>query len=132
MRGSFTRDSFDRSRGYSGVLLQAGRPLVDADFNAQVAIVCDRQRTMMRDLLGSHGGPRDGFAVSRRRGAHDVVWIGAGTYYVDGLLVSNERDVSIPLGAPGHGRRDRFLVYLEVWEQEIGPLNDPALGDPAL
>src|SRR4051794_38819889 len=120
MFGSFTRDSFDPSRHYSGVFLQSGRPLVDADFNELVSTLLDRQRTMMRDLVGSHGGPRHGFAVSGRKGADDLVWIGQGTYYVDGLLLENDEDHSIALGLPGRRARERVLVYLEVWEQVVG------------
>ena len=39
MRGDFTRDTFDPTRHYSGVLLQQGRVQLDADANEQSAIL---------------------------------------------------------------------------------------------
>jgi len=38
MKGDFTRDTFDRTKHFSRVLMQQGRVTLDADFNEQTAI----------------------------------------------------------------------------------------------
>ncbi len=57
MKGDFSRETFDALRNYAGVLLQQGRVQLDADFNEQAAIARDRLRSLVRDLVGPHGGP---------------------------------------------------------------------------
>ena len=39
MKGDFTRDTFDRTKHYSRVLMQQGRVTLDADWNEQTAIL---------------------------------------------------------------------------------------------
>lgn len=57
MKGDFSRDSFDPDKCYSGVLFQQGRVQLDADHNENVAIHRQLLRSIIRDLIGPHGGP---------------------------------------------------------------------------
>ncbi|MCD5341572.1 DUF6519 domain-containing protein [Arthrobacter sp. AK04] len=113
MKGDFTRETFDRRRHYTRVLMQQGRVQLDADWNEQTAIAHHYLRTLAADLIGGHGGPATacGFAViidptvvdgltddlNRPIPAHRAdelkdrmkrgdFLIGLGRYYVDGLL----------------------------------------------
>lgn len=113
MKGDFTRETFDRRRHYTRVLMQQGRVQLDADWNEQVAIARHQVRTLAADLIGPHGGPpgASGFAPITDPAAVDALTddlgrpllpervkelkdklaggdflIGQGRYYVDGLL----------------------------------------------
>ncbi len=136
MKGNFTRDSFDPTRGYTQVLLEAGRPVMDADFNEQGAINRLQLRKFIQDILGEHAGPKESFEVRRRNGADQLIWIGAGHYYVGGALVEHDREVPVPFPPAGGGNgapaADEYLIYLEVWEQDVGPISEPAITDPGV
>jgi hypothetical protein len=139
MKGDFSRDSFDASRHVYRVLMQQGRVQLDADWNEHAAVVLHRLETIVRDAFGPFAGPAAhcGFTVypaGEGDGAQAGDFgIGAGRYYVDGLLVENCRPQryaelgGVPLES-GHS----FIVYLDVWEEFIAPQQDPALIDPAL
>jgi hypothetical protein len=70
MSGDFSRLTFDAAKHYDGVLLQQGRPQLDADWNEQWAIDAHRREVQTRDTIGLHGAPRDhaGFGISLRAG----------------------------------------------------------------
>ncbi len=143
MKGDFTRDSFAASRRHTRVLLQQGRLLLDADWNEQVAILLHRMETMIRDLVGPHGGPEGdcGFEI-RPEGADGPLQndfgIGTGRYYVGGLLCEND-DPTLTFSGQGFApSRDAlrpgrpYLVYLDAWEDYVSPAEDPALLEVAL
>jgi Family of unknown function (DUF6519) len=52
MQGDFSRLTLDSP--YTRVLLQQGRPLLDADWNEQAAILLNQIRTLARGLYGSN------------------------------------------------------------------------------
>ena len=115
MRGDFTRDTFDPTRHYSGVLLQQGRVQLDADANEQSAILLRYLRTLTRDIVGPHAGPLNdcGFEIITEETSHRLdsiadearrkylqaevgngnFVIGPGRYYVDGILAENEQAI---------------------------------------
>jgi len=121
MNGDISRDSFDPYLHYTRVVMQQGRVQLDADWNEQAAITDRRLRTLLADMIGPFGGPRDhcGFAVStdpavlkgmtgkyglplsqdrvkqlaERLDKGDFL-IGPGRYYVDGLLCENDEPVT--------------------------------------
>jgi hypothetical protein len=130
MKGDFSRDAFDVRRHDYRVLMQQGRVQLDADWNEQAAIVLHRLETIVRDVFGAAGGPGEncGFAVYAD-GEDGKFGVGAGRYYVDGMLVENHRPQ--PFGGQldsGHA----YIVYLDVWEEFVAPQQDSALLDPAL
>jgi hypothetical protein len=133
MKGDFSRDSFDASRHVYRVLMQQGRVQLDADWNEQAATVLHRLETIVRDTFGPFGGPEDHcgftlFSPSDDDGDGDFA-IGAGRYYVDGLLAENLRPRRV--GARLE-RGHPYIIYLDVWEEFISPQQDPATIDPAL
>jgi hypothetical protein len=136
MKGDFSRDSFDPKRHAYRVLMQQGRVQLDADWNEQAAIMLHRLEMMTRDTFGPFGGPQDacGFALFHcedQQGSD--LGIGAGRYYVDGLLIENDeprryREVD---GAALEGGC-AYILYLHAWEEFVAPQQDSALVDPAL
>jgi len=145
MKGDFTRNTFDRARHYSGVRMQQGRVQLDADWNEQRDIEAYRSHVTHRDVIGYCGGPqgRDadgndlaGFGISA---SGDDLLVGAGRYYVNGLLVENEAEVSIggQPDLPGYDpipdlEAGVYLAYLDVWERHITALEDDAIREVAL
>lgn len=164
MKGDFTRDTFDPTRHFSRVLMQQGRVQVDADWNEQTSILLHYLHTLGRDLLGPHAGPADalGFGIADRDSGIDLttiepdsarraqikqqldagdLLIGAGRYYVNGILVENEsyRMYSEQPGYPfANGvtveqlANRGWLAYLDVWERHICVSEDERIREVAL
>jgi len=138
MKGDFSRDTFNRHKHFSRVLQQQGRVQLDADTNEQTAILLHYLRTLATDLIGPHGGPVDskGFEITTKDG--DNFSIGAGRYYVDGILCENDKDIAYtaqedyPLPEDTKLPQKPYLVYLDVWEQHITALEDDDIREKAL
>lgn len=143
MKGDYSRNTFDPRRHFSSVFLQQGRVLLDADANEQTAILLRYLRTLAADLIGPHGGParRRGFAIGglvldTPGKIHDLQ-IGAGRYWVDGVLCENEEVVTYT-GQPDFVADDLsvllppLLVYLDVWERHVTAVEDPRILEVAL
>lgn len=140
MATDITRSTFDRSKHYSSVRKQQGRVDIDADFNEQGDILLHLERTANKDIIGRAGGPIGDAGFQITAGGSGIL-IGAGRYYVDGILVENEAhtdygaqpDLPWPDGAdPYPGLGGRYLFYLDVWERPITYLEDPAIREVAL
>ena len=157
-RGDFTRDTFQRANHFCRVLMQQGRVQLDADWNEQGAILLYFLRHLARDLIGPHGGPRlipggaaAGFALQPLAGPPQDLTIGAGHYYVDGILCELEARAANPNGLippaatylnqpnlpnpPPVGLTTNALVYLDVWERHLvsaqqDSIREVALGGP--
>lgn len=143
MKGDFSRLSFRPRRGYARVLQQQGRPTIDADWNEQVAILLHRLETLTGDLTGGvgtrSGAPFNvaGFEIAAIAGEEKNFKIGLGRYYVDGLCCECDHNTSYldqPLLAPESKLHldGVSLVYLDVWEAVVGPIDDPSVLEPAL
>ena len=65
MKGDFTRDSFDPIKDFTRVMMQQGRPQLDADWNEQVSIFWESWRNFISDVVGPHAGPENtcGFGI---------------------------------------------------------------------
>lgn len=172
MKGDFTRDTFDPLKHFSRVLMQQGRVQVDADWNEQTAILLHYLRTLAKDILGPHAGPTSdlGFEIItkdmvpaaqldaklaaiepdavRRQALKDAlakgdVVIGPGRYYVEGVLVENDRGV-LYTEQPGYpfnsvttldalkNWNSGLLAYLDVWERHITHVEDDHIREVAL
>lgn len=141
MKGSFSRFTFDRSKHFSGVLLQQGRVQLDADWNEQLDIAAHLRRSAIVDLLGPAGAPEvgGGFDVTVSAGA---IRVSPGRFWVDGLLVENDEQVTInsqphPPATVPDTPTDAFLSglyvgYLDAWERHVTAIEDPDLLEPAL
>ena len=157
MKGDFSRDSFDSRKHYSRVLMQMGRVLPDADWNAQADTVLPLLRALAAAIFGPHGG--SGFKVLAKlnpNGPLEVsdLFISPGHYYVGGILCENNRGANIAqsLGAtyynqphfplPTQKLKDDFkipnlttkpfIVYLDVWERLVTSVEDPSIREVAL
>lgn len=147
MKGDFSRDTFNLKKNFRRVLMQQGRVQLDADWNEQSAILLHYLQTLAADLIGPHGGPGNGFALALVKVGTTPkdLTIGAGRYYVDGILCENEKlfngkPVSY-FNQPHLHFRDGedktlpdapFFVYLDVWERHVTCLEDEGLCEVAL
>jgi hypothetical protein len=162
MKGDFTRDSFDPMKCFTRVMMQQGRPQLDADWNEQVAIFWEFWRNFTSDLLGPHAGPEwdcgfwiladgdfplpkeAGITIEEQKRLRDMLQrpgdflIGPGHYYVDGMRCSNPRWVtySNQPETPGCTMLEKnhhgYLVYLDVWERHITHVEDESIREVAL
>lgn len=141
MKGDFTRRTFRADKHYSGVLMQQGRVHIDADFNEQQEITRYRSETTAANVIGPAGTPKvdPGFAITVAPGGADLR-IGAGRFYLDGVLCENDHDAlfsSQPdLRATDQGllptQDGLYLAYLEAWERHITALEDGSIKESAL
>lgn len=159
MPADISRDTFAvlRDRRFLRVLLQQGRPLLDAEFNEQVANLLHYIETLAVDLIGPFGGPENdlGFKLitendepldiaqllsraseARQKELNDRLkqhefLLGAGHYYVDGILCENSEVIGYTeqLGHVQLKSNGRYLVYLDVWERHISQWEDRRLDD---
>ena len=144
MKGDFSRFTFDPDRAYTAVLYQQGRIQLDADFNEQSAIMRHELRELAKLLIGPHGGEQHAFQVrhhAMRRDAgeptqdpqSDILFADIGTYYVDGIRCVNGKPIPLLWFHSRHPPKDEeYLVYLDVWEHEVLPVQDPHLVDEAI
>lgn len=135
MKGDFTRDTFNRHKHFSRVLMQQGRVQLDADWNEQTSILLHYLRALAEDLIGPHGGPADGFKIAELVDddanpiKHDFAVLGR-HYYVRGILCENNVDITYkgqvdyPVPQDQGLPEGHHLVYLDVWEQHISYLED--------
>jgi hypothetical protein len=154
--GNFSRNTFDPLKNYVGVRLQQGVPVLDADWNE----LNDVTRQELYDTLsltftdGIQPGGLD-FKVSGRPEPNDLDIL-AGAALVRGRPVrvrNNLRYTTQPWTDPKRAARDsvavipplttppgppegappRFdIVYLDVWDREVGSDEDANLINPAI
>jgi hypothetical protein len=142
MNGDFSRFTFDPSKHFAQVLMQQGRVLLDADFNEQSSILLHYLRTLARDLIGPYAAPVEHPGFSLQLDDNAGFKIGAGRYYVDGILVENESECTYKK-QPDYSAADKdpflqrsktdiFWAYLDVWERHITALEDDSILEKAL
>jgi hypothetical protein len=117
---------------------------LDSDWNEQAAIQAHLLRTLTLDLIGAAGGPAAqcgfGLADAAEAGVEPEVGdflIGAGRYYVDGILVEN--DAPLAYTAQPHLPATQrlksglsYIAYLDVWDRHVTALEDDRLREVAL
>ena len=146
MKGDFTRRTFRRRDHYRSVLLQQGRVALDADWNEQVEIQDQLDRTTTLDTVGRHGAPAGDAGMEIVCATGDITTGGCkaddlrisdGRYYVDGILCENEK--AVPLAAqpdlPGMelpSYPGRYIAYLDVWAEHVTMFERPELREVAL
>ncbi|MEM9293224.1 MAG: DUF6519 domain-containing protein [Acidobacteriota bacterium] len=142
MRGDFSRFLTELARQYQGVYQQQGRVDLDADTNAAAVLEENLRRHVVRDLLGPAGAPEGaaGFAIEVGEppgGGDETLLIGAGRYWVDGILCRNLRTTTLSgqpylPGYEGAVEDGSYEIFLDVWERSVNGFQDPRLLDPAL
>lgn len=154
--GNFSRDTFHPEKGYVGVRLQQGVPLVDADWNEQNDVIRQEVYDGLSAVVTSgvpridpHGG-ESAFRVAPGNTPNDLSFL-AGSAVVAGRSLrmpvrwtaysaqpwtdpgrAAHDDVAVlpPLTTPAADRSD--LVYLDVWEREVGRAEDPEIVNPVI
>jgi hypothetical protein len=147
MKGDFSRLTFDPRKHFLRVLPQQGRVQLDADSNEQTAILLHYLERLAADLIGPYGGPEaePGFDIAPLHPKPPLtdLTIGAGRYYVDGLLCENlpaagstvtylKSQPHPPFSADQKFPDLPFLVYLDVWERHVTAIEDGAIREVAL
>jgi hypothetical protein len=143
MKGDFSRFTFDPKNRYSRVLMQQGRVQLDADWNEQLDISAHRTETEITDFIGQSGAPESpkdpsGQSTSFRITANkNEISIGAGRYYVEGMLFENAGEVKFSeqpdnLKAALETDPGIYLAYLDVWQHHVTALEVPTIREAAL
>lgn len=146
MKGDFSRVTFDPKKHYSAVYLEQGRVITDADCNEEHDIQRYRSETTITDVIGKTGTPKNdpGFTLAV---TNDDLEIGAGRYYIDGLLVENDKAVEYA-GQPYFRNPDDLgekatevlqkaktvlgLVYLDGFPRIVTSHEEPEMREVAL
>jgi len=142
MYGDYSRltGKHARKRHYASVLLQQGRVHLDADWNELVNLTSERTEIAMTDIIGHTGAPKQnaGFRIVRNGNSFNI---SKGRYYVDGVLVENDVQVSYenqinsvaqPELTDLLSNGESGIVYLDVWKEDVSALEDIRLREPAL
>ncbi len=139
MKGDFSRLTFNPNKHFSRVLMQQGRVLLDADWNEQSDLFLHHLRLLTRDLIGPHAGPAGALGFEIKPLGPEDFSIGAGRYYVDGILCENEApgltfrtQTDYPQPQEGALSGGRHLVYLDVWERHITWVEDDSIREKGL
>ena len=152
MASDISRKTFDAQKHYSGVLMQQGRVLLDADWNEQLDIEQYRLHTETVDVIGAAGVPKKlphSFEIIVPTPVANDVRIREGRLYVGGLLCEQENEKGVSYFAQpyypspdtqffsgtGADRRliaGTYIVYLEAWQRDINHWDDPELLEVAL
>jgi hypothetical protein len=146
MNPDISRQTFRADNGYSRVVFQQGRPLVDSDLNEQGSILAHQTRELARAIFGRCCAVDEkAFEISLPAARLSVPIgdagidfdIGLGRLYADGILCHNttiERygnqfkhgDTTPRVVDAGW-----WIVYLEMWEKTVTAVMDSALLDAA-
>ncbi|GEM_PF-1656051 len=131
------KDTFDEAKGYVGLRLQMGVPLLDRDWNELEDIRRYNEVMLRRHYIGD-GTPDDGFKILPLDDPGNGFMIQKGHILVKGMEAVNPSDISYSeqegvsaLTVPSTDRTDK--VYIDVWIEEIipesgdmdNPLNNP-------
>jgi hypothetical protein len=149
MKGDFSRSTYRPTNHYSGVRLQQGRVLVDAEWNEQADIAGHLNRSTTSDVVGASGVPKspagafEHFMVAVDGSGKDLR-IAPGRIYVDGVLCENDQAAGVLYtgqadlpAAPAPAADGNYAVYLDVWERHLTAVDQygaafPSLLEPAL
>ncbi len=130
MHQMLTGETVTDPQHYVGVRLQQGVPLLDADWNELDDIRRTEAQALLNFFIGS-GVPANntGFEITGS-GASNSFTIGTGIMSVEGMIVVNPQittyatqpeSATLPaLNQPPSGVERTDLVYLDVWDEEIG------------
>lgn len=141
MKADLTRSTDKPGQHYRAVRMQQGRVQLDADWNEQQDILNRRIETETVDTIGHSGGPivKPGFLLT---GNGKNIEIGAGHYYVEGLLCANASLVTatsqphlqpsvspvVPAGAsllPLPPANAAALSEIKVYDNNGNPIDPP-------
>lgn len=138
MKTQISRDSFQRENRYSGVYLQQGRMILDADWNELSDIEKERLVDALRHAIAGGAPEVGGLKVYADPAGSTNILIQPGSLYVDGvparldaaapLAVNAQPDYPIQADYSGQSLK----LYADVWERGVSALEQSALMDAAL
>jgi Family of unknown function (DUF6519) len=143
MKADISKDRFDATKHYSGVVMQQGRVQLDSDWNEQLGIERHLEKTLTCDVVGLTGAPvhQPGFQIASPDGKS--LTVGKGRFYAGGWLCENENTVDFrqqpdfpnapdPVAAMTAAQTTTAIVYLDVWQRHVTGIDDPGILEPAL
>lgn len=131
MKTQISANSHQPEKHYTGVYMQQGRMILDADWNEQIDIHKQLVQDNCQSLIGS-GIPKQGGITISQSGN-----ISAGEFFVDGVKVTLPQAIKYdaqpfyPL-APEIKAEMVGVLFADVWEQEITSIQDSAIRDLGL
>ncbi|TCJ12323.1 hypothetical protein EZJ19_12345 [Parasulfuritortus cantonensis] len=150
MKSQISRATFDPERHYSGVYLQQGRMILDADWNELTEIQKAALVAALRDAISGSlvtdgavpgGAPRVGglgLVNVASSGNPPDIRIRPGRLYVEGVPAGLAGAAPVPVaGQPDYPIQADYTaakvrLYADVWERTVTALEEPALLDAAL
>jgi hypothetical protein len=116
MKADISATTFGKEKHYRKVIVQQGRVQTDADSNEQIDIQVYHERTFLQDIIGRTGAPTEkaGFEIKVDPSKPGYT-IGAGHYYVEGILCENENDVQASDQAD---LRTSYFIWDEIFSNE--------------
>ncbi|MDD5389870.1 MAG: DUF6519 domain-containing protein [Gallionellaceae bacterium] len=138
MKTQISRDSFRPEQRFSGVYLQQGRMILDADWNELSDIEKARLVDALRDAIAG-GAPRvGGLRVFADPAGSVNIRIQPGALYVEGVPARLDAAAPLPVNAqPDYPIQadysgQNLKLYVDVWERGVSALEQSALMDAAL
>jgi hypothetical protein len=131
-----------RRPGGGGSAETGGRPGVEVAERIGGAADAEREAPDPSGVRIVETDARIPVRIPIRRNVGDDFALGAGRYYVDGILCENEKEVAysdqpdLPdatkLGTAPFDVEGRYLLYLDVWQRHLTALDDPRIRETAL
>ncbi len=145
-KGNFSnerKDTFDQNKGYTGIRLQQGVPLLDRDWN-ELEDMRRYAEVMLRKYYIGNGVPdENSFKIMAADPPGNDFKIAAGRCLVEGLeavnapldadgnpvdfILYSQQEGAAPLNVPDADRTD--TVYLDVWIREVNGAEDESLSN---
>ncbi|GJL53833.1 MAG: hypothetical protein NPIRA02_09650 [Nitrospirales bacterium] len=143
MKSLISRESYRAEQRYSGVYHIQGSMVTDADLDERSRITQDRTDHLGDDTI-KDGVPKVGGAVAI--GENNALSLQEGIIYADGVrgvltaipganlnsplaLFSNQADL---LQGPALPNTTDQIIYADIWDRPVYPLEDPYLADVGL
>jgi len=143
MKSLISRESYQPQKRYSGVYHVQGSMVTDADLDERSRITQDRTDALGDDTIRD-GVPDVGGAVAI--GAGNALALREGVIYADGVrgvlaatpganltnpmsLFTAQADFPLGPSLPDSGDQ---IIYADIWERPVYPLEDPYLADAGL
>jgi hypothetical protein len=138
MKTQISRNSFQPDGRYSGLYLQQGRMITDADWNELTDIDKTRLIAALANTVAG-GAPRvDGLRIMADPEGSTNILIQPGTLFVEGVLARLPGTAPVAInGQPDYPLQANYnsqnlRLYADVWERPVTALEEENLMDPAL
>jgi len=142
--GNYSRFTYDEAKRYFYMMKEQGVPVLDEEFNLLQEMQITYLRRFIQDVIGN-GSTNNGFRIVGAGVDNDFIIMGgngtvegAGHFYIGGYLVvlpadtrySTQPIAQPALTTPAVNRTD--TVYLDVYLDEMSPVDDSSMVDPTL